>query len=107
MAVAREKWLAPGFCAESKDMASITKYIAGQDYSKWSILGSAEEFEHAKREANSRKCNATVLALVSRAECDAIAKRMPAFISRHALTWKPFLEFVARADASNWRDGIQ
>ena len=106
VAVAREVWLSPGFCAESRGLAAIVKHLANIDTSKWCLLGSAEEFELAKREAHSKKRNATVLAVVSHAEKDAIAKSMPAFISRHALTWDPFLEFVARPDCSNWRDGL-
>ena len=107
VATPREVWLSAGFYTESRELADIVRHIAGLGSSSWAIIHSAEEFEHAKREANKKMQNAQILALVSSAERDAIAKNQPPFLARHAFTWKAFMAFVSRIDQSNWRTGIQ
>ena len=107
ISIRREIWLSDGFVGSFKALAAVVKHIASRDNSNWSLLGSAAEFETAKTDAFKKKRNATVLALVTKAERAAIASHTPAWLSRHAYTWHNFLAFVARADPTRWNNGFQ
>ena len=106
IAVNREVWVTDNFCQENADMVRILVHIAHLDHSAWAILGSADEFELAKAEANRKKCNATVLAIATAAECNAVKMTQLAWFSRHVMPFNTFLKFVTRADTANWRDGL-
>ena len=106
VAVPREVWLSGGFQRECADLAAILNHVACLDCSAWSIIGSADEFEYAENQANAKNRNATILAVATQVECEAIARNRPAFFSRHVFPFEKFLAFVTRPDVSNWRDGM-
>ena len=104
--VKREVWVTDNFCQENADMVRILVHIAHLDHNAWAILGSADEFELAKAEANNKKCNATVLAIATEAECNAVKMTKPAWFSRHVMPFGQFLCFVTRADTTTWHSGV-
>ena len=106
VAVRRELWLSDAWCHGFSELATIVRHIGNLDGSTWSFIGSAEEFEKVKGDANKKGRNAGVIAVMTQKESDAIAKHKPAWVSRHAFTWKRFLEFIGRVDMANWRSGL-
>ena len=107
LALQREVWLSSDFRSTSSAMAQILEHLVlNSDHSTWSIIHSPDEFEYAKREANAKKHNSKILAVVTETERALIIEKLPAFISRHVFTLTQLLEFAVRVDRSNWRTGI-